>query len=56
MISIITATHRPCPLLDLTIKSVLCQEYTDWEWVILDNSPDFYFQDYLDNFLNLILI
>jgi glycosyltransferase involved in cell wall biosynthesis len=50
MISIITPTHRPCPLLDLTIKSVLCQEYTDWEWVILDNSPDFYFQGYLDNF------
>lgn len=50
MISIITPTHKMTPLLDLTIKSVICQEYTDWEWVVLDNSEDFYFGNYLEGF------
>lgn len=50
MISIITPTHKVTPFLDVTIKSVICQEYTDWEWVVLDNSPDFYFGGYLEGF------
>ena len=52
MISIITPTHRPGPLLDITLKSVLEQTYSDWEWVVLDNSKDFYFESYLREFLD----
>ena len=52
MISIITPTHKPCVMLDLTIKSVLYQTYDDFEWVILDNSSDGYFESYLNNFFD----
>jgi glycosyltransferase involved in cell wall biosynthesis len=50
MISIITPTHKPCVLLDLTIKSVLTQTYDDFEWVVLDNSQECYFETYLNDF------
>lgn len=50
MISIITPTHKACPLLDLTIKSILVQTYSDFEWVVLDNSPEAYFEKYLNDF------
>lgn len=50
MISIITPTHKPCVLLDLTIKSVLTQTYDDFEWVVLDNSQEGYFENYLNDF------
>lgn len=52
LISIITPTHKPGPLMEITIKSVLEQTYTDWEWVVLDNSSDFYFESYLYQFLD----
>lgn len=51
MISIITPTHKERPLLDLTIKSVLSQSYSDFEWVVLDNSMEGYFEDKLNEFL-----
>lgn len=50
MISIITTTHKPGPLLDLTIKSVLVQTFSDFEWVVLDNSPEAYFEKHLECF------
>ena len=52
MISIITTTHKKRPLLDVTIKSVLCQTYSDFEWVVLDNSKDGYFSTYLEEFFH----
>ena len=51
MISIITPTHKERPLLELTIKSVLSQSYSDFEWVVLDNSKEGYFEDKLNEFL-----
>jgi glycosyltransferase involved in cell wall biosynthesis len=51
MLSIITPTHKERPLLDLTIKSVLSQSYSDFEWVVLDNSMEGYFEDKLNEFL-----
>ena len=51
MISIITPTHKIRPLLDLTIKSVLSQTFSDFEWVVLDNSEDGYFEPYLNKWL-----
>jgi len=51
MISIITPTHKERPLLDLTIKSVLSQSYSDFEWIVLDNSKEGYFEDKLNEFL-----
>ena len=44
MISILTPTHTKCKLWDLTVESVLQQTYKDFEWVVLDNSPDGYFE------------
>ena len=51
MISIITPTHKIRPLLDLTIKSVLSQTFSDFEWVVLDNSEEGYFEQYLNKWL-----
>ncbi len=51
MISIITPTHKKPHLLDLTIESVFCQSSSDWEWIVLDNSPEEYFERYLNDFL-----
>ena len=51
MISIITPTHKIRPLLDLTIKSVFSQTFSDFEWVVLDNSEDGYFEPYLNKWL-----
>lgn len=51
MISIITPTHKERPLLDLTIKSVLSQSYSDFEWIVLDNSKEGYFEDKFNEFL-----
>lgn len=50
MISIITPTHKMTTLLDLTIGSVLMQTFKDYEWVVLDNSREGYFESYLDGF------
>ena len=50
MISIITPTHKPQPLIELTIKSVFEQTYSDWEWVVLDNSENFYFEEFIYNY------
>lgn len=44
MISIITPTHKKGKFWDLTVESVMQQTCLDFEWVILDNSKDFYFR------------
>lgn len=53
MISVIMPTHRKPPLLHATILSVLSQSYDDFELVVVDASPDGYFNDafvaYFDN-------
>jgi glycosyltransferase involved in cell wall biosynthesis len=51
MISIITPTHKERPLLDLTIKSVLSQSFSDFEWIVLDNSKEGYFETKFNEFL-----
>ena len=51
MISIITPTHKRMPLFDLTVKSVLSQTYSDYEWVVLDNSIDGYFEKDFNDFI-----
>ncbi|MBI5078303.1 MAG: glycosyltransferase family 2 protein [Candidatus Yonathbacteria bacterium] len=38
--SIITPTYRRRDLLERAIKSVLSQTYTDWEMIIVNDSPD----------------
>lgn len=48
MISIITPTHKRVPLIEKTVTSVLSQTCSDYEWVVLDNSVDCYFEKYLD--------
>lgn len=50
MISIITPTHKERPLLEYVIGSVLRQTYKDYEWVVLDNSVEGYFEGYLEGF------
>ena len=50
MISIITPTHKERPLLEETIGSVLMQTFKDYEWVVLDNSREGYFESYLEGF------
>lgn len=49
MISIIMPTHNRPPLLDLTIASVLAQDYEDYEFIVVDASPDKYFEEELNN-------
>ena len=50
MISILTPTHKKCKLWHLTVESVLQQTYKDFEWVVLDNSPDGYFEPEFERF------
>lgn len=41
MISVITPTYKTPPdILNRTYASLLTQTFTDWEWVIIDDSPD----------------
>lgn len=41
MISVITPLYRtPAPVLARTWASLRAQTHTDWEWVVLDDSPD----------------
>ena len=53
MLSIITPTHRRGRFWDLTVESVMDQTCLDFEWVVLDNSPDFYFRKEFDIFKSL---
>jgi glycosyltransferase involved in cell wall biosynthesis len=40
MISIITCTYNtPADILARTWASLKAQTYTDWEWVVVDDSP-----------------
>ena len=50
MISVITPTHKKGKYWDLTVESVLQQTYKDFEWVVLDNSPDGYFEPEFERF------
>jgi len=40
LVSIFTAAHRTGPKIDRPHSSLLSQSYTNWEWVIYDDSPD----------------
>ena len=41
MISVVTTLYRtPAPVLARTWASLRAQTHTDWEWVVLDDSPD----------------
>lgn len=41
MISIITPLYKAGRYIEQTVKSVLAQTYTDWEWILVDDhSPD----------------
>ena len=53
MISIIMPTHNRPPMIDMTLLSVLSQDYDDYEFIVVDVSPDKYFEDYVDNLLNV---
>lgn len=43
MVSIITPTHYKPKLFNITVESVMQQTCGDFEWVVLDNSPEHYF-------------
>ncbi len=45
MVSIITPTHYKGELWEVTVESVLQQTCKDFEWIVLDNSEDGYFND-----------
>lgn len=53
MISIITPTHKKGKFWDLTVESIMQQTCLDFEWVVLDNSEDFYFKKDFENFKKL---
>ncbi len=50
MISIITPTHKKTKLWDVTVESVMNQTYKDFEWVVLDNSKEGYFEKEFERF------
>lgn len=50
MISILTPIHKLIPWWNLRILGVCCQTYQDWEWILLDNSPNGFVKEYIDNF------
>lgn len=50
MISIVTPTHKKTKLWDVTVESVMQQTYKDFEWVVLDNSKDGYFEKEFERF------
>ena len=50
MISIITPTHKKGKYWDLTVESVMQQTCLDFEWIVLDNSEDFYFKKDFEKF------
>lgn len=50
MISIITPTHKKTKLWDITVESVMQQTYKDFEWVVLDNSKEGYFEKEFERF------
>ena len=50
MISIITPTNKLTPFFSYTFTCVMCQTYKDFEWVILDNSPEGYVKSFFDKY------
>lgn len=50
MISIVTPTHRKTKLWDIIVESVMQQTYKDFEWIVLDNSKDGYFEQEFERF------
>lgn len=50
MISVITPTHKKGKYWNLTVESVINQTYKDFEWIVLDNSPDGYFKPEFERF------
>ena len=54
MVHIIIATHKEPRLLDCTISSILGQTSSDWELIVIDNSPDHYFKQWLNSHDDLV--
>lgn len=50
MISIVTPTHKKTKLWDVIVESVMQQTYKDFEWVVLDNSKEGYFEKEFERF------
>lgn len=50
MISIITPAHKIIPWYNARLVNVCSQSFSDWEWVILDNSKDGCVKDYIERF------
>lgn len=50
MISICTPAHKIIPWWNLRLINICSQKFTDWEWIILDNSPDGRVSDYVGRF------
>ena len=50
MISIITPTHKKTKLWDVVVESVMQQTYKDFEWVVLDNSKEGFFEKEFERF------
>lgn len=51
-ISIITPCNRVIPWFNAHLINVCSSDYDDWEWVILDNSPDGCVKQYVDDFFS----
>ena len=50
MISICTPAHKIIPWWNLRLINICSQKFADWEWIILDNSPDGCVSDYVRRF------
>lgn len=50
MISIVTPTHKKTKLWSVTVESVMNQTYKDFEWIVLDNSKEGYFESEFEVF------
>jgi len=53
LVSVFTPVHKTHKFFELCIESICSQTYRDWEWVILDNSPERNIEDFVRDFLDL---
>lgn len=50
MISIVTPANRVLPWQNLRLINVCSQDFENWEWIILDNSKNGCFKEYVERF------
>ena len=53
-ISVLTPCNRVIPWYNARLINVLSQDFSDWEWVILDNSEDGCVKNYIEKFFNSV--